>query len=357
MPVLQVPRRWSDLDAAWMSAALARRYPGIVVRDVHVGEVQHGTNSRARVRLSLGGGEGPTSVFVKGPGRVAHRLALLVLGALGTEARLADAGVTFPLEHPVFYGGGVDRRRAASVVVTEDVVASGALAHDALTPLSVDAVRSGLHGLATLHAEYWERPLPPSLGYVRQWRLGPVLGAVSVASLARGIRRAERAAGAPVHFPKGMGAARLGGQFRRSAALAACAPWTLLHGDPHPGNTYATAGGVTGFYDWQLARLGNWSHDVGYFLVGSLAVDDRRRCERELLGSYLGALAGAGIRPPSFRSAWDRYRVTPAFGLATWLHTLSFGKLQRVDVCMATVRRFLAAYEDLQTPGADAAPP
>lgn len=344
--MLEVPRRWSDIDRAWMGAALARRFPGIVVLDVHVGEVEHGTNSRARVRLSLRG-RGPSSVFVKGAGRRAHRVALLAAGALGTEARLADAGVRFPLEHPAFYGGGVDRLRAACVVVTEDLVAAGGTPNDGRTPLSVEAVRSGLHGLASLHAAYWGRPLPAQVGYLRPWRLGPALGAVSVVSLARGLSRADRVLGAPLHLPQGIGPRTLGEQFRRGAVLAASPPCTLLHGDPHPGNTYVTAEGRTGFFDWQLARLGHWSHDVGYFIVGSLAVADRRRSERELLSFYLDALGESGVRAPAFEPAWDRYRATPAFGLATWLHTLSFGNLQPVDVCTATIHRFLSAYRDL----------
>ncbi len=352
--MVPVPRRWSELTPAWVSAALARRFPGARVYDVRVGDVEHGTNTRARVALSLTG-EGPSSVFVKGPGRPTHRLALLALGALETEARLADAGASFPLEHPAFYAGGVDRWRAACVVVTEDVVESGGRPQDATTPLSVDAVRSGLEGLAALHAAFWERPVPEGIGPLSEWRLGPVLGAVSVASLERGLRRAGRVEGEPLRLPRGIGARELARQFRRSAAIAASGPRAVLHGDPHPGNTYLTAGGVTGFFDWQLARLGHWSHDVGYFLAGSLDVDDRRRHERDLLASYLESLARAGGHRPSFGDAWERYRGTPAFGLATWLHTLSFGTFQRVDVCTATIRRFAAAYEDLGTRHADVA--
>src|SRR5919204_96471 len=101
-------------------------------------------------------------------------------------------------------------------------------------------------------------------------------------------------------------------QFRASAALAAAGPQTVLHGDPHPGNTYALPGDRTGFYDWQLIRTGNWSHDVGYFLAGSLSVADRREHERELLGGYLGALREAGADPPPLDHAWQRYRASPA---------------------------------------------
>jgi hypothetical protein len=353
--VLPVPRRWSDLDPAWMTDALARRYPGSVVDALHVGDVQRGTNSSARVALSIAQGNGPSSVFVKMPGRLTHRLALLALGALTTEARLADGGVRFPLEHPVFIAGGVDPSHAACVVVTEDVVAAGATPHDACNALSVDAVRCGLDGLAALHARYWARPLPSPLDCLSAWHLGPVQAALSVASLTRGMRRAQRFFGHRPVLPRRVGPRALSRQFVRSAEIAARAPRTVLHGDPHPGNCYRTVGGGTGFYDWQLARLGHWSHDVGYFLSGSLAISDRRRHERTLLEGYLDALGSAGTEPPPFTEAWERYRGTPAFGLATWLHTLAFGTLQRDDVCLATIERFAAAYRDLETTRADVA--
>ena len=352
--MLPVPRRWSDLDPMWMSAALRRRYPGIVVEDVEVVGVEEGTNSGARATLSLARGEGPPSVFVKGAGRPLHRAALAALGALWTEARLADAGVRFPVEHPALLAGAFDRWRATCVVVAEDLVAAGGRPCDPRTALSVDAVASGLRGLAALHACYWARPRPADLGHLRPWRMGAALGAVSVASLSRGLRRAEQLT-APGCLPHGAGARVLGHQFRRSAAIAASGPSTVLHGDPHPGNVYVTADGRTGFFDWQLARLGQWSHDVGYFLAGSLGVEDRRRHERDLLGCYLDELARAGIRPPPPALAWERYRGTPAFGLATWVHTLSFGTLQRTDVCLAMIRRFAAAYEDLGTARSDVA--
>ncbi len=351
--MLNVPRRWSDLDAAWMTAALARDFPGIVVREVAIGHIDHGTNSRARVALASEGAEGPPSVFVKGPGRTTHRLALLALGALATEARLADAGVSLPLDHPAFYGGGVAQRRAACIVVSEDVVVRGARPNDACTPLSPDAVRTGLLGLAALHGAFWERRLPAPLDKVAPWRLGPVLGAVSVASLRRGLGRADRVLGGSLQLPSATGPRALGQQFRRAAAVAASNPRTLLHGDPHPGNTYTTIDGSIGFYDWQLARLGQWFHDVGYFVVSSLDVAERRQHERELLAAYLDGLGRAGVAPPRFEAAWERYRSTPAFGLATWLHTLSFGTLQPIDVCATTVRRFAAAYADLETARTD----
>ena len=68
------------------------------------------------------------------------------------------------------------------------------------------------------------------------------------------------------------------------------APQTLLHGDPHIGNTYVLPDDDVGFLDWQMVRRGNWSLDLGYFLQGALTIEDRRRSERELLEEYRGAL-------------------------------------------------------------------
>lgn len=346
--MLSVPPTWGRLTPAWMTAALSPRLGGAVVDAVEVGPVDGGTNSGARVALSYAHGTGPRTVYVKRTDRLGHRLALSVLGALGTEARLADAGVVLPLEHPRLLAGAVDRSRLSAVVVMEDVMEVGGRPNEASRSLTPAQVQTGLVGLARLHAAFWDRPLPAALRFLRPWRLGSVWAMASTASLARGLHRLSDLA-PDVVPPRGVTARRLGAQFRRSALLAAAGPQTVLHGDPHPGNTYLVSGERIGFLDWQLARTGHWSHDVGYFLVGSLEPADRRRHERQLLGAYLDALGGAGTAVPGWDEAWARYRATPAFGLATWVHTLSFGSFQPAGACVATISRFAAAYADLGT--------
>lgn len=346
--MLAVPRSWSDLTPSWATAALSTRYPGAVVSGVELGPVEDGTNRRARVTLSYSGGSGPPSVFVKSGGRLLHRLALVALRALGTEARLAASAETLRIEHPRLLGGGVDAARLATVVVMEDLATLGGSPNAATRALSVPEVRSGLSELASLHAAYWDRPLPSSLSFLRPWRLGRLLAPVSLASLSRGLRRLDELGQRNV-LPVQATAGRLERQFRASARRAAGGPVTVLHGDPHPGNTYALAGGRTGFYDWQLVRVGNWSHDVGYFLVGSLGAEERRAHETGLLEGYLDALASHGVDPPDRTVALEAYRAAPAFGLATWLHTLAAGSFQPTDVCLATITRFAAAYDDLGT--------
>ena len=346
--MLPVPRSLADLTPSWVTAALAGRCAGAVVGAIDVGAVAEGTNRSARVQLSYAEGAGPSSIFVKGQGRLLHRLALAALGAVATEARLADAGVRLPLEHPVPYAAGVDPTRLATIVVTDDVTILGGRPNGATVALDLAEARAGLEGLARLHAAYWDRPLPPPLRFLRPWRLDRRWAPLSAASLRRGLGRLEDLE------PSGPGrrpfdTRSLEREFRRSATLAATGPQTVLHGDPHPGNTYSLPGHRTGFYDWQLVRTGNWSHDIGYFLVSALDVGARRTHDRDLLLGYLDALRHAGVDAPGYQEAWARYRATPAFGLGSWLHTLSVGSFQAVDVCLTTLRRFAAAYEDLET--------
>ena len=346
--MLTVPGSFAALTPQYMTNALAPRFPGATVDEVQASPVIDGTNRRASVSLSYDRGSGPSSVFVKMHGRLMHRLALVALKAWQAEALLAGSGVELPVEHPVFYASATDRSRLAYVVLMEDVTIRGGRPNAATTALTVAEVEDGLQGLAHLHAAFWAKPLPPALTFLAPWRLGRTWAAVSRASLAHGIRRLRRG-GRDDLIPWRLDAASLERQFRASATLAESGPRTVLHGDPHPGNTYGLPGNRTGFYDWQLVRTGDWCHDVGYFLAGSLAVEDRRSHERDLMATYLEALGSAGVPPPTFDSAWERYRSSPAFGLGTWVHTYSAGSFQPDAVALATIERFATAYSDLET--------
>lgn len=328
-----------------MTAALASEFPGAVVRSVEVGTVVDGTNSRAPVHLTYRAGTGPERVFVKREGRILNRLALLALRAVASEAELFDSRLALPLEHPRPFAAAVDRRRLAAVVVLEDVTLRSGRPNAATRALSPAEVRSGLAGLARLHARYWNRLRPGELPFLRPWRLGAVWAPVSLASLARALHLL-RARGLGSLVAPGVGAVVLEKRFRHWATVAAAGAQTLLHGDPHPGNTYALPGPVTGFYDWQLVRTGNWSHDVGYFVGASLTTADRRDHEETLLRGYLHELRAEGASAPTFDEAWRLYRQTPAFGLGTWLHTLSGGGFQAAEDCVAMIGRFGSAYAD-----------
>ncbi|MGH7805346.1 MAG: aminoglycoside phosphotransferase, partial [Candidatus Binatia bacterium] len=87
----------------------------------------------------------------------------------------------------------------------------------------------------------------------------------------------------------------------------------------------------------------------GYFLTSALTVDDRRRHEKDLLKRYLDAVGRAGASPPTFAQAWARYRQTPTYGLMIWLHTIGLGGYQTDQISLEVIRRFAAAFADLET--------
>ena len=78
-------------------------------------------------------------------------------------------------------------------------------------------------------------------------------------------------------------------------------PGTLLHGDPHIGNTYVLPDDEVGFLDWQVLRRGSFSLDLGYFLQGAVEIEDRRRCESDLIDEYQSALGLPADERPTRR--------------------------------------------------------
>jgi hypothetical protein len=345
----QIPPTWEDVTPAWMTAAMAERHPGARVGEVELLLDDNGTNRRARFRLRYEVGAGPDVVFAKAEGQ--YREVHAQNGNLFNEPELFASGVPLPVDHPLPYRVIIDRPALDYVIVMEDVTAKGADPRDATRPLTVDQVANGLRGLARLHSAYWafSAATRPELAWITTFE-DTVEGYVAsmVRSVPTGLERAE-------HLPdevRALDADRLASYLARFLVSLTRGPVTLLHADPHVGNTYVLPDDDVGFLDWQVARRGNWSHDVGDFVVSALTVEDRRRNDADLVEEYRQALELPADERPSREEAWLRYRASNAYGLPVWLATLSSGRSQRVDVCQALCQRFGAAFVELDAPGA-----
>jgi hypothetical protein len=233
--------------------------------------------------------------------------------------------------------------------VLEDLCLRGAEMNLAVRPLDVDTAARGLDGLARLHGTYWGDACArtPGLDWVEPFNYSLLA------------RTAERKVGlvfdrADEHGMVDLLPARL--RDRRMLATRygippRPGPATVVHGDPHVGNTYALPDGTLGFLDWQLVSRSSWEHDVGYFLIGSIAVDERRREERRLLAHYRDALGAVLGEPPSPSEVWERYQQTAVYGLVVWLITAAATTAHLREVCATCVQRFAAAVEDFGLPG------
>jgi aminoglycoside phosphotransferase (APT) family kinase protein len=154
----------------------------------------------------------------------------------------------------------------------------------------------------------------------------------------------------PAEIPALTGSELFGDIWARYIRTLTAAPQTLLHGDPHIGNTYVLPDDTVGFLDWQMVRRGNFSLDLGYFLQGALTIEDRRNHERDLVGEYRRALSLPDDEMPTAEEIWLRYRASVAHGLAIWIATLSGGDAwQRPEICLAFAQRYSAAFVDLET--------
>lgn len=349
---LSLPRNWDEITPSWMTAALAGHFPGATVDGVTVALRDDGTNRRARLALRYSAGSGPATVFAKAVDPDHAELVALTSGQYH-EPRLFSSGVELPLDHPAVYAALIDEPASNFLMIMEDVVARGADPRDSTRPMTIDQVANGVRGLARMHSRFWGDRLAAnqSLGWLEPF---VAFEGLEYAPLHIAHERLGDTVSAEVLALSGTELfvdiwARYIGTLTRS-------PQTLLHGDPHIGNTYVLPDDDVGFLDWQMARRGNWSLDVGYFLQGALTIEDRRRAERDLLEEYRGALTLSRDELPSADEVWLRYRASVAHGLAIWMATLSGGDAwQRPDICLTFAQRYSAAFIDLDTRAALAA--
>jgi hypothetical protein len=343
----QIPANWEDVTPEWMTAAIAGHHPGARVSDVTLTMVDNGTNRRARFGLRYDAGSGPAVVFAKAEGQ--HREVHARNGNLFNEPDLFASGVPLPVDHPLAYKVIIDRGALDYVIVMEDVTKRGADPRDATRPMTVDQVANGVRGLARLHSHYWEYSgvQYPTLGWVGTWE--PTEGYL-VPLRHRIPRGLALAAGVVPEAVRRYDAEKIVRFVARFMTSLTQGPLTLLHGDAHIGNTYVLPDDDVGFLDWQVVRRGGWSHDVGYFLMSALTVEDRRSHEAELIEVYRHALEVPNDQRPAPEETWLRYRASPVYGLAVWLATLGADTgAQSRQVCLALCERYAAALLELDT--------
>jgi Phosphotransferase enzyme family len=347
-----VPKTWQDITPEWLSVALAADYSGTTVHAVTVVARDDGTNRRARLGVTYSAGSGPCTVFAKAADP-AHKALIRLTSGMFHEPRLFANRVPLPLEHPAVYSAAIDEADYDFVMIMEDLTARGADPRDATRPMTVEQVATGVRGLARMHGQYWgERVLRhPGLGWLEPFV--PWNG-MEAAPLPAALERLGD--DAPAEVMSLTIEELIESIWKPYIRTLTTSPQTLLHGDPHIGNTYVLPSGEVGFLDWQVARRGNWSLDLGYFLQGALTIEDRRRNERSLLEEYRESLGLPAEELPSIDDIWLRYRASVAHGLTLWLCTASAGELwQRPDIAIALAQRYSAAYADLDTAAALAA--
>ncbi len=222
---------------------------------------------------------------------------------------------------PRLYHSAADESEARVVLLLED--ASGGRQGDVLQGCSIDEAALVVDELAGFHARWWGERAPAS-GFARVWR-DPREWQERYARQAELFleRFGDRAPPALCGV-----ASRLRSKLAVVVDALYGRPRALTHGDLHLDNLLFDARGARSVVvlDWQTVSVGAPAWDVGYFLVDSLSVDDRRAAEAELLDRYVTLLAEDGVTDYSLddlRREIPLALLAQLAGTVGWLTTLN----------------------------------
>lgn len=344
-----VPACAEEIDAAWLSEALADRHPGVRVESVEIADRAEVTNSHAWLRVRYAeGGVGPESLFCKLlPIDPARRGAIAQTQMGLREAKFYDAlapklALRVPRAHVVRYeedAGG------AFILLLEDLNESGCSVSTGPESPTPAAAAKALEDLAAMHVRF-EDPA------VRRKEAGWVPEPDPPSSYGS-IRLQE---GLDHHRD------RLSDAFAEMAALYIekrdalhglwkAGPQTVIHGDTHIGNLFDDHG-VTGFLDWGLVVVSTPLRDLSYFLNMCLSVEDRRAHDRDLIRHYLGVRRALGGSAITFDEAWKTHRIQAAYLAPAACQIVTFPEDatdRRKLFAAAFLARAEAAIEDLES--------
>lgn len=346
-----------DLTPEILTRAIAAHHPGVIVEDFDIASTKRcgeGIASTAdRVVLDVRyadstGAELPARLILKTMLATAHAPAVM----FETEVRFyAQLRPEITIETPRVFGTSFDRASGQFGLLLEDLTARGARFPNATTHVGLDELRSLIDNLARLHAQYWRSPRfetdlawVPTPTFAGMYDVFTKIGPDFIRAQL-GTNEFKRDLIAPL----GTSFDVLWDKLWRAQNIFAAETPTLLHGDPHIGNTYLLPNASGGLLDWQLLIRGCWAHDIAYIIATSLDSDDRRAHEAELLDFYLARLGESGVEaPPARAEAELQYRRAALWGLVIgWLITPpeNYGP----EITMANIERMVAAVQDLDT--------
>jgi len=227
--------------------------------------------------------------------------------------------------------------------------------------VGADRARQALVSLAGLHSELWESPAIDGFTWLPRFD-GPIN-----LSAGAGYREAWEPFLAKFGDVLPTGSIALGERVQAQwedlmHTCRASSPVTVCHGDFRIDNLLfdddAVPAEQVAVLDWQISGSGPGVFDAAYLLSGSMAVDERRACERDVLRAWHEALGRSDYR---FDDAWTEYRrnllVTTVYGVIAGAQFDPANERGRELVEGMAVRSFTAcldldAAELLQRPAA-----
>jgi hypothetical protein len=235
------------------------------------------------------------------------------------------------------------------LIVLEDLVDRGGKFGHSTQHAGVDGVATALSGLARLHGSLWNSPVLNQ----HPWLQTSMETAVDFDQvrimwhwIEENLKDPKFRAIAPKHYldePR-----RVERAFDRLVEIerAFAAPYCLILGDCHQGNTYILPNGERLWLDWQLVRRGRPWRDLTYFMIGSLTIEERRENQRDLIAHYREQLlANGATNVIGLEEIWEQYRRWVMYGIQAWVANMDHWGQNGLPMN----ERFFTAGEDLGT--------
>jgi aminoglycoside phosphotransferase (APT) family kinase protein len=213
------------------------------------------------------------------------------------------------IDTPAVYCARIDASGTDFIILMEDL--APAQPGDQLLGESVDRARRALAEAAKLHSAFQDQSAVLAADYITH---NDAQGAAFGQDLMQ-----QNWPGFVDRFGHGLDARsiRFGEQYLDHHAAWVCryaGPRTLIHGDFRSENVLFNANGRTTTVDWQTLSESCGLADVAYFIGGSLDIETRRQCERDLLQHYRQSLAACGVELDA-QACWQQYREFSMHGI------------------------------------------
>ena len=333
-----------------LTAAIAKGVPGAHVLRIGL-DRDRGTTDRARLELEWNdaGKEAglPTKAFAKGTASMAQsRLLNSAFGLCATEVSFYNnayhdlAGITLRPYYAKVAPGG----RFLLVLESKD---ENTHFYTPDGEASLQHAEAIIDALAEMHGRFYKSPrFQTDLSWVTTYRgrPGQVL-APRVILLAEKRFMKHFDVPEPVRRLTRFHLANREAFWRIWEAM----PPTLCHGDTHIGNTFRSADGTSGLFDWQEVHTMNGIREVAYFIAWAFTPENRRAYEKDLLARYLDTVAdsGVGSETPSMSEAFDLYRLMMIDAWTSVWASLGLMKVEQEGLAETLLERQYAVLLDL----------
>ncbi|NNL66765.1 MAG: phosphotransferase [Myxococcales bacterium] len=336
-----------SIDAEFLSGCLhAAGHAGVTVRgfrQTRIGTGQIGLCVRFELDLEGDDPDAPRSLIGKFPSDdpTSRQTGVQLRSYLKEVHFYRDLQQRLSISTPRCYYADIDGEGPESLVLLEDLAPG--VQGDQLAGCTPEVARAAVGQLVGLHAPSWN---DPSLRGI-EWLGEPSAPAVQ---LGRALYQAQLPGFlerfGPHLEPDERDIIERAGRFATPESPPfgqSDGPLSLVHVDYRLDNLLIDerlSPPRISAVDWQSITLGNPLSDVAYFIGAGLLPEDRRGCEREIVGAYHEALGKHGVTDYPWTDCWRDYRRGAFAGFAvTVIASMMVVRTERGDEMFVAMAR------------------